>query len=253
MILSIMLFFSVDRKKKRWLNWIMPFLLTVIIFFLLKRWQDRIENYFPYQNIKGNTILTIELRGKNKLDTITAIYKELSIFKRSGRDLGLYHEANDSLTAIFKLQQNRLVSEQGEIPFFRHFDKSDQIYSVSKAIVQMHPGVQWEDKHIGLIHRYEEDEVLEALGKQIVCKKFISFLDTKTRITIANELEKNIVDKDSLAMTLQEVNGLWLEWYAEDIGWLKSRFPDGREERLIAIDTLYWFERIPRLFGIGVR
>lgn len=248
------MFLPINLKNRKRSNIIFPFLLGVIIFIILKTSELKNTKEFPYINISENTVLLVKKTDfENKtIDTLTFIYKKANLWRKITSPTNLYLERNDSLLSQYYFAENCFIEERKDIPFFSLFDKSNQTYTIVKAKKTL--GSMWKDENTGLIHKFKGIDTLSVSDNIYICRKIETILSSKAKIMIMKTLKsrKNI-SETKLKQIERILNSKWIEWYAKDFGWVKSIFPNGDVYQVIDKKNIYWFERISRYFGFGIR
>ena len=259
--------FNNKRKKP---NLKFPVIILAIILIIIIVSKKKYEERFPYLVLDGNVLITIELtntrKNKIKKDTITALYKDTNVFLRRDSKVGLYLEKRNIFKEKSKVINSRVISNYERFPFYlleqKNIDSNNKRIvinekkDITKTIFPIRLGDSWVDNNIGLTSKLVEFDTLRVLGKDRECYKIIRYINEGNRnliLSIAESSIKTQNKEDSISTIRRNLNSLWTEWYTRDIGWVKSKYPNGDIETIIDIEELYWFERIPRLFGIGVR
>lgn len=206
---------------------------------------------YPFINQKENTVLIIERNENGFRDTVSWLYRRVNLWRYFGTNLGLYQEDNDSLVAEFCYTKNRLQAVFNKIPFYACFDKSGQKYGVSIIVPNITDSSSWHDLNLGLEHKILKKEILVFKNKAVQCL----VIETKLSKQAINIITRKLISrKDRNFELFTKIKAQsWLNWYSSEYGWLQTTYPDGKKLKVIEIKDIYWFERISRYIGYGVK
>lgn len=252
------------QKRVKKPNLKFPVIILAVILIIIVVTNRERENRFPYLILEGNIVLSIELKRKgiSLKDTISAIYKDTDVFFRRKSKIGFYLEKEGIFKEKFKVINSEVISEYNKFPFFSLNDSiSNGLVSlniereITKAKFPLIQGESWLDEDIGLISEFVDYDTLKIMGKKRECYKFIRFINEEKRNKIISFVKgkRNKIKVQLYKEINRNINSLWTEWYTRDIGWVKSKYPNGDIETVINIEDIYWYERIPRLLGFGVK
>lgn len=243
--------FALKRRNKPGL--IGPIILIILIIALYKGYFQKKNKEFPFVNYQRNIVCYYEIKKGNFKDTLSVLQRSKGYFRKLNTHLIREFERNDSLLSESYYFSNNYVEDLASFPYYKAFDKSNQIYSVVQLKSPINIGESWFDENTGVVHQYEKIDTLSIMGSLTPCLKVNSRLTKESRSIILNNLENlklSVYEKKKL---LNVLNANWTKWYAKKLGLVKELYPDGEEKLLVKLENIYWFERIFRFWGVGVK